>query len=363
MTLWRYFTGMLARNFLVALGISVMLFFIIDFLEASKAIVEFNVPVMIIVQLFWAKLKLMILQITPLAVLLSVVVTVGALEIRSELLAAQAGCVNPLRFVYYTALFSIPVVLGIFYMEERVVPSASIQAEKINVDYLQRWGSTWKYFHEERLWFKGEAGRLFKFQRVDQAGKLLVEPDVFKLEPSGIIGQRIMADSAVEQGEGSWLFKRATVMDFGPEGLLASRFYPELRLSMPEKISDFKVLTGRPQQMTYSELNELIKHRIKMGIEVRKYLYEKYAKISYPFSIMLVAIVGAMSVFLFRGSATIIRYLMFATVTSFSYWIVYSFSISTSESGLFPPWFAAWMPNMALALMAVSIYVNEKLAR
>lgn len=352
MTLARYYLGLLGRNFLLALGVSAALFFIIDSMESSKMLMGAQVPPGVIAALFWAKLQVMVLQITPLALLLSVVLTLGTLELRSEIVAAQAGGINPARFMGYTALLALPVVAALFYMEERVVPRASALVDEITTARLGRYTSTWTYFYKERNWFRGPSGHLFRVGRVDAARGALADLLILKVEDSGMLSRRIEARTAVIRGDGQWELGGATVMTFGPGGRATAEALEQVRLPFSETIGDFRVIKGRPQQMTLKELDDLISYRQGRGIDVRKYLFERYAKVSFPFSALFVAIAGAACLYFFRGGVSIVRYVAFATAICFVYWVVYSLGISLSEARMLHPAAAAWLPNAAMALVA-----------
>lgn len=351
MTLARYYLWLLTRNFMLALGVIAALFFIIDSMESSKMLMGAQVPFGVIAALFWAKLQVMVLQITPLALLLAVVLTLGALELKSEIVAVQAGGINPARFMGYTALLAIPVVAALFYMEERVVPEASALVDEITTAKLGKYTSTWTYFYKERNWFRGPSGHLFRVGKVDAPRGVLADLLVLKVEDSGMISRRIEARDAVIRGDGQWDLGGATVMTFGPAGRLTAETREQVRLPFSETIGDFRIIKGRPQQMTLRDLDDLISYRQGRGIDVRKYLFERYAKVSFPFSALFVAMAGATCLYFFRGGVSIVRYVAFATAICFVYWVVYSLGVSLSEARMLHPAAAAWLPNAAMALM------------
>jgi lipopolysaccharide export system permease protein len=344
----------------MALAVSAALLFIIDSIESSKMLMGARVPFLTVAGLFWAKLKIMIFQIAPLGLLLAVVVTIGGLELRSELIAAQAGGINPARFVVHAAVFSTLVAAGMFVMEEEVVPEASKAVDEITTVKLGKFTSTWTYFYRERDWFRGASGSLFKVGHVDQARGVLEDVIMLELDDSGLIKRRVEAVTATYDG-GTWDFRNAVIMDFpGSTSMKRSRS-DSLKLIIPERISDFRVMKGRPQQMRYSELGELIDYRKGRGIEAKRYLFERDAKISYPLSAIFVALAGAMSIFLFKGGVSIIRYVVYATGVCFLYWTFYSLGASASESGLIPPLVCAWLPNAALAVLTAYLFFRKGL--
>ena len=356
MTLWLYFSGRLLKNFMVALLVSSILFFVIDSLESSKMLMDTNPEFQVIASLFWAKLKLTTFQILPLALLISVVLTVGTLEMKNEITAVQAGGINPLRIVGFTALFAIPVAVFMVYMQESVVPPSSRLVDEITTKKLGRYSASWGYFHRERNWFRGSNGNLFRVQLVDQAHKMLWDVQMVQVDSTGLIKRIVRAVSAADKGD-MWLFRDAEVMDFTADSIVKREKMPEWSAVLKEKISDFRHLTGRPQQMTYGEIDELIKYRQARGIDVRKYVFERYSKTAYPVSVVVIAIAGAMCVFLFAGGVSLVRYLAYATVICFIYWIFYSGGSSACESGTIRPMIGAWLPNMAVMVFFTGVYV------
>ena len=353
MTLGVYYLRILLRNFLLALGVSAALFFIMDSLESSKVLMGTQVPFGVVAALFWAKLKVIIYQIMPLALLLSVVVTIGALELKSELIAVQAGGINPARFMVFTTAFAVPVVAAMFFMEERVVPRASALIDEITTAKLGKFTSTWTYFYKDRNWFRGPSGNLFKVGRIDAKHKVLSDVTALTLEDSGTLSRRIEAATVVVRDNGIWDMRDATVMTFGRAGGMTSAFHKTIEIPFVERMDDFRVITGRPQQLTRAELSGLIDYRSARGIDVRKYVFERYAKVSFPFSALFVAIAGAACLYFLRGGVSIVRYVAFGTAICFVYWVVYSLGISSSEAQMIHPFIAAWMPNASMAAVTV----------
>ena len=58
----------------------------------------------------------------------------------------------------------------------------------------------------------------------------------------------------------------------------------------PENLLD---LQKKPEEMSYSELNEFIDELTRVGAEVRKWIVELYLKISYPFANFIIILFGA----------------------------------------------------------------------
>lgn len=352
MTLALYYMRMLLRNFALALAVSAALFFIIDSIESSKVLMSAQAPLATVVELFWAKFQVIVFQIVPLALLLSVVVTAGTLDLRSEIVAVQAGGLNPARFVAFTAVFSLPVVAGLFAMEEHVVPKASALVDTITTTKLKSFDRIWTYFHKERNWFRGPSGNLFRIGHVALQEKALSDVMILTVDESGIISRRIDAVSARVLGNGEWDFRDVTIREFGAGGEMKSSSYPALRLPVAERLGDFRVIKGRPQQLRYAELDDLIAFRESRGIDAKKYLFERHAKIAVPFSALFVALAGVACIFALRGGVSIVRHIVFATVICFVYWVFYSIGVSSSEAGLIPPLAAAWLPNASIVLLA-----------
>jgi len=356
MTLGLYFTGRLLKNFLLALVVTAILFFIIDSIETFKMLAEPAATPMLVLSLFWAKLKVITFQTMPLGFLLSVVITMGTLEMRSEILAAQAGCVNPAKFVLFAALMALPVAGAMAWMQECVVPESSRLVDEIVSNRLGRYGGNWWFFYKDQNWFKGHDGNLFRVSSVDSKAGRLEGVTVYTIDPAGYISRIITADTAAPEGDGRWLFKNVEKSEFDASGGMKSWTGSESSIPLSDRITDFKVIRGRPQQFTYNELIKVIEYRKSVGIETRRYETEKFLKISNPLSVIFIAIAGATCIYIFQGGVSIVRYIIHATVLSFIYWVTYSIGASGAETGSIPAVVAAWMADGSMLLIFIGVW-------
>lgn len=119
---------------------------------------------------------------------------------------------------------------------------------------------------------------------------------------------------------------------------------------LPRDYSD-KVV--KMDAMNYFELNDFIaKERMKGSENMKFYLVEKYKRISFPFSTLILSIIGAsLSSRKLRGGMGI--HLAIGITLSFAYIVFMQISTVFATFGTLSPLLAVWIPNILFAFIAL----------
>ena len=142
----------------------------------------------------------MIYQITPLAVLVSALVTFGVLNRNSEIIAMKATGISLYRLV--VPIVSIAAILSVclFLFDQFYLPQANRRQEALRSVIKGRPPQT--FLHPEQKWIfgqkplPGEPGRIFYYQFFDPDANEFANISVFEFNPSTFeLTRRIFASA------------------------------------------------------------------------------------------------------------------------------------------------------------------------
>ena len=179
--------------------------------------------------------------------------------------------------------------------------------------------------------------------------------DLTKLDPKDKeIAERVTASSAVWQKD-RWLLQDCEIRRFDKGKQTYHAYYPSTTLPLLEvKPEDFVRITKKTLSLTFPELRDYIARLNKMGEPANRETVDLHMKLAFPLTNLIV-------IFFFIPVATSntrskSRGLVFllGLVVCFLYLIMVRVVQSLGYSGVIPPVWAAWLPNLFFTLLGLA---------
>jgi lipopolysaccharide export system permease protein len=354
----RYILGeFIAPLALVVLGLAglVLMVQVVDTLPRLR---EWHAPAQDIILFHVFQFPYLATQVLPVGVMLATLVALGGLARSSELAAMGAGGVSRLRIARPLLITGFVVSLALFAVSETVVPAASarsryiqkVQIEKRDVDY----DVPWRNHMAKNL----SGGRQLYARDFDaQAGRM--QGVVVAQYEGSLPRRRLDAETAEWQPKSkAWLLKAGVERIFNEQGLeLSVRRFKEWPEDLGASPRDFMVDSDKREQdllqMSIVQLWDIIQRLKETGADYRKELVCLNLRISYPFSCLILALLGAGLPYLFPTGRRAMAGAALGLVVSLGCGMLYLVSIqvgiSLGKSGTLPILLAAWMGNIVFA--------------
>ena len=149
----RYISREIIKYFCLVLFAVAMIYLAVDFFQKVDNFIMAEVPLIRMISYFLLKLPLVISQLTPICILLTVLITFGLMNKNNELIALKSGGVS----VYFLLrpVFVIGVVSSIclFILAEVIVPVSISKANKIWLQEVKK--KSLLTSRQKNIWFKG----------------------------------------------------------------------------------------------------------------------------------------------------------------------------------------------------------------
>jgi lipopolysaccharide export system permease protein len=350
---------LLARQFLqlfaATLGGVVLLYLTVDFADRAgsfwgrawgKAALE----------LYWNKAAVVAYQLAPAALIIAAALLATLLARRGELTALFALGVRPWRLAAPVA--AVTAVLGVlvFLLGERVVVQADARAEEIQVKRFNRWGD-WATYHAGASWLRGENGRIYHLGPGRNGGW---EPaTVLEIAAPFRLSRRIDARRLEPAGPGRWRFLDAVETRYAlssePGGIVAEIRADVLEERFPETAAALELRSGRPRQLSWTQLREQAGRRAHLGQPVREWELALWERAVHPVTVLPAALAG-LGLVLWRARRR--RRLPLAGAValgiglSMALWAVSVIVHAASLSGGLPTWSAGLAPPLFASAVA-----------
>jgi len=353
----RYLAREFAQYFFLGLGGFSAIYLIIEFFERINVFLYNKATWPLMGAYFLNKFPSILFQVSPAAVLLASMITLGLLARHNEVMAMKSGGVS-LGFLVYPILGVVILVFGgMLGLSEFIMPWANQNARGIS-DFIIHKKNPVATFKQSQVWIHGRQS-IYNFQLYHPDRNVLEGLTIYRFSPDYDLIQRVDARSA-QWKEGKWTLSEASVTDFDRKGVPARNYYPELILSLPETPSDFQIAEKNPDEMNFRQLREYVQKIERDGYDGRKYRTAMHGAISFPFTVVIMACLGIPLALRSERGAGFARGIGYSIFISFIYLVVYSFILELGKGGTFPPFLAAWLGNFIFAMVGVYLLLSVR---
>jgi len=341
----RYLAREFARMTAVCFSGFLILYMVIDFVERSDEFFRNRATAMEILRYYLYGLPNVFLQISPVAVLLAVLITVSLRARSNEFTALFSGGISLLQALVPILAGCVLLSLATLAVQETLAPWANRKAREI-ARLRIRPGKIEAQFSLNRYWVRGPGG-ILSAQVVDPGGRTLSGILYFEIDEAFRPVRRIEARTAIYREEGDWELVGGS--DRPLSGTLEATSFGRRTYRFPETIQAFLDGETPPGEMTYTRLAEYVRDSRDRGYDVHRYEVDLHAKLSYPLLNILVSLLGVPAALRSPRKGGVWRSIGTGLLIGFVCWIVLSASLALGRKGMLPPLPAAWLPGILFA--------------
>lgn len=339
------------RLLAMAMAGFIVLFITVDLFENVDTLMAHKVPPLASFIFFVYKLPFIIGQVSPVAVLVAVLLSLGILSKHGEITAMKAGGVKLLRAVYPLLAAGLAISLAVMLMNEYLTPAAQKKVDTFRKQWFGVQGGT---FGKEGLWVKSDGG-ILNIRHIDFKKNALFGITYYELKKPFEVSGRVEAPSALWQ-DGKWVAETAAVWTFTPEGEALADTREQFVLQGLAEPEDLVNLENFQQNMSFMELRYYIGELEEDGYETAKYRIDLWSKISFPLVNFIMALVGIPFALKTGRHSGIAAGIGLSIVIAFSYWMVYALTRSLGQGGMLPPFVAAFFPDILFLAIGSLMY-------
>jgi lipopolysaccharide export system permease protein len=333
---------------LVSLTALTALYLVIDFNDRAK-FYEGEGWLRAVVELYACKAAMVVLQLAPAAMAMGAAAAVSGLRRTGEVGALQALGRGPMTLVWPIGLVAAVFAAFLSWAEDPVVVPANARAEEITVHTFHRWGD-WSAYHAPKRWYRGEGGRLYQLDKLAGAGFEGVS--LYDLTPEFRLARRVDAAKLEPAEDGRWRLTDVVTRTFGPDGAMTETREAERLERLPEDAQLFRVKSGRPQQMTRTELPAQMALRRRLGLPSREFEISLHERRAWPLLGVAGALLGVALALRRRRTGHLTAAIGEGLGITIALWTVTALSHTTSLAGHLAPAVAGWLPVAVCAVAA-----------
>jgi len=292
--------------------------------------------------------------------LVAVMMGIGLLSKNSEITAMRAA---GMRILWLTRpLFILAFGLSVLNLivEETVVPYCSRRVKEIyNIDIKAK-DKTGIYSRQDDFWWRS-GDRFYSANMFDSRTNTLHELSIFEIGETFLPVLRIDAARAVWVKKGlGWTMYDVTQHAFKPDTPPEGAKIQSAALPIEEEPEDFYEVKTDPFTMSYYQLRQFIQTQVQNGAATSGYLADLYAKIAFPFVILVCTLVVLPFSLKPARTGSMAASFVAGLVIGFTYYAVHSFSLAMGRAEIWPPMMAAWIANLVMILVGLILNLGAE---
>ncbi len=354
-TLTKYLVGEFLRLFSICELVFVSLYLLIDSIGAIDNLIEAHVPVIPALTYFAFKLPLIIVQMLPVAVLISVIIMFSLMKKNNHILLLN-GCGLDIWTISRAVInISLILAIGLFLCSELVVPYTFSRSNRIwRVEVKKRGHANSRAYPD--IWYRGKKC-IYWMKYFDSNRQVMIGPSLYFFNDSFQLQEKIDGREGIWRN-GKWEIRDGIILQRKSDNSdYSTNKFDQFELKLPETPDTFLREEKDPEEMGFWQLRRFIKRMKQEGIDVTKYLVGLHLKLSFPFVVPLMVVVGIPIPLLLKKGGPPLAVavgLLFCLIYMFLLGFFHSFGLA----GVIPPIVSVWLANAIFFLVGIYLMMR-----
>jgi len=335
----------------------VLLFLIIDFFERLRSLLENNASTMSAIRYFGFKIPLMVTLVVPPAGIVAMLLSLGLLGRRNEIIALRASGVSLLQMALPLLAMGALISVAALVWNETVVPYCAQRFQYVNVVEIRKRQER-GILSEREIWYHGASG-FYHIDMLDSRRQALVGLTIYRSDPDFALHSVVEIESAQWTGNG-WRLQGAVERAVSADGEVSTRHLPADAQVMTETIADFLDVHRDAEELSYLALRRRIAELHRKGIDASTFLVDLNMKLALPFMTLVLIAVAIPLAGRVRRNPSIAAIAGLGCVLGFGYWVLLGLTNSLGLSGALPPVLSAWAANIVFSLIGIALFLSHE---
>lgn len=329
---------------------------VIDLIENIDTFIDHDAAAGQILRHYLYRTPYWILLALPLTTLLGTLFSLGGLARRSEIVAAKAAGISLHRLLAPLHLCAIVMTGAAIWFTDDIVPVATYRYHTVRDEirsYSRSDGS------RRQVLLQDDRGQFLFARSYDHKRRRAHEVTWERTDGSHTL-ERATArvafweERAERRGGGLWLLREGVYHQLDGPQLRAAPFDSLYLTQLTLTPDDFARLQKDPEEMDYAELSSYIERSRSRGEDTARHLVDLHLKIAFPFTSIVVFLLGAP-----LGAAT--RRSGRASAFGLGMLICFVFygSVKAGQAlgwnGILSPWLGAWLAMILFGLLGLGL--------
>ncbi len=356
----RYVLALILRVLFFCVVSLALIFLLIDLFEKIDDFIDHDARLRDVVR-FYVYMLPEILRLTlPVNIMLATIISLGILGRHNEIVAFLASGVSMLRLTSPILAMAMVAVLLSTLLAEYVVPRTNARMHRVLRVEIQK-GEAQDARVRHSFAFHGEGDVHWNAKSFNTRNQTLRDVTVFRYRDGRVVW-RAYAESAIWV-DNAWEFHNGVLRTFVPDSLgtgireQMQSFTRHRFHELAETPEDLARLEPVPEAMNYVQLKSHVDRLQKSGAQVNDYLVDLHTKISYPFTCLVMALLG-IGLSASKRKPGLLTGVGLTLTIAFTYLALTELSAALGKSESISPLLAAWFSPVLFGFASIALFAR-----
>lgn len=358
------------KNFLIpffySLVLFVFLYIIIDLFGHLDEILKQRVPVLILQEYYLSMVPFIVMHTAPIAALISTMYVISTMNKYDELTAIRAAGINIFRVLVPFICIGLAISISVFAVSEKLIPVSMKNAQSIKENYIDNTNKEEQVKSKNKklinnIALYGKNDRLIFIENYDINDKVASGITVLEQDKNANVAAKMNAREGKWTGT-SWIFSDILIYELDEKGMVKGNplFFEEKDIVM-ESPKELISKGTNYEFMNFKDLSNYIRNFSNTSPDIiRRLGVDLHQKISFPFTSLVVILIGAAFAIKIkgRGKAATILGMGTGILVGFIYYVLMATCIALGKGGILPPFLSAHLANIIFGLIGIALIRN-----
>lgn len=353
----RYILKQFVMTLVFAILALCVIFLVVNLMENLDDFIDQKAGYNIIVQYYLSFFPEILKILTPVAMLISTLFTIGKLSTNNEITCMKSGGMSLYRMMVPLVVFSLMLSIGQLYFNGWVVPVANQKKIEIEKVYLKKSkapsGTLFNLFFRDTPL----THVMMQYYQASEKSGYQVAIEEYSSESTPRLKSRIEAERLKWYGD-RWLLINGIIRNIDNGTFITKRF-DTLTTKLNIKHKQLIKLKMLPEEMNFDEKKDYIEVLRMGGKDTKKHLIDYYSGYAFPFANFIVMLFGIPFASVKRKGGIAIQ-IGSAMVIAFAYLIFTEISKTIGNSMEIEPIITGWSANAIFLIAGLIVLFKTK---
>jgi lipopolysaccharide export system permease protein len=351
------FSLYLLKNFLKSFTLisfgSIVVFMIIDFVSNIKMWLLKGMEQT--GEYYLNYLPYIIYLVTPVAIMLTAIASIGAMARHLEISAMQGAGRSPLRILAPVFIAGIAITMLLFAIGEIFLPDSNHRRLEIAETRMEQRKNP-RVKEKNQFIFIGSDHSDWYFKYYNGITKKGDNVSLVLQNSNGKPTARYDAKK-IEWGDSSWILLDGWARYFSNDGNLSADKFKTMDIEKQTSVLPEDIINERQshEEMNTKQINRRIQILQRSGEDTKKMETQWHFKYSGPITALVTLIIALSLSHKYRRDGSLSQQFGIGIIFTFSYYIVVRVGLQMGENGILEPWVGAWIGHIIYGTAALAM--------
>jgi len=347
----RYILIQFFKLFAATMAVLLSLFVLVTFFDLINEFLENNAKFSQLVYYFVLKMPEALFFMTPMAVLISSVLTFSIISRNREVVIMMSCGLSAFRIVLPVLVAALLLSILSFLNGDMLMPASWKRSEQIYYGDIKK-----REFigarRQDRIWIKTPSGAVWSIAHLDVSEGRLYDVTIMEFSPDRAYFSKVITARTAFLKDGRWVFEEGLVRSFDMEGVFDEKPFGEKGFNYAVDFETLKRSEKKPQEMTFKEIRAYIDRIRAAGYDDTRYMVDMYVKISFPLVALVMAFIAVPFGLKTERAGGLLSGIALSVFLGFVFWFLFSMGVSLGHSGKLPPLLASTGAHLFFLMFA-----------